>query len=133
MSYTTAALLGVLGAVLLDLPCCCAPISCVSKGFWAAYAIIVSFELFVNGCSPACGSCATTRLDHRVADRLRADRGPDVRLLAMVLMSLSLWTWVRERSPFAAAARRHRPRSQASPGLATAPADDASGTATLPD
>jgi lycopene cyclase domain-containing protein len=48
MTYTVAALLGVLGAVLLDLALLRTKLL-TRKAFWASYAIIVFFQLVVNG------------------------------------------------------------------------------------
>ena len=48
MSYTLAALLGVLVAALLDLVVLRTRLL-LRKGFWTAYAIILFFQLVVNG------------------------------------------------------------------------------------
>jgi lycopene cyclase domain-containing protein len=48
MTYTCAALLGVAGAALLDLALLRTNLL-IRKAFWAAYAIIVAFQLLVNG------------------------------------------------------------------------------------
>ncbi len=47
MSYTVAALLGVLGAVVLDQLLGTRLLA--RKAFWAAYAIVLFFQLVVNG------------------------------------------------------------------------------------
>lgn len=48
MTYTVAALLGVLGAVVLDLAVLRTKLLS-RKVFWASYAIILFFQLLVNG------------------------------------------------------------------------------------
>ena len=48
MTYTTAALLGVVGTVLLDLVVLRTKVL-ARKAFWVAYAIVVFFQLVTNG------------------------------------------------------------------------------------
>src|SRR3954454_19491184 len=48
MSYTAAALLGVGFAVVLDLVALRTRLLC-RKAFWTAYAIVLAFQLVVNG------------------------------------------------------------------------------------
>lgn len=48
MTYTVAAVIGVLGGALLDLVVLRTKLL-VRKVFWASYAIIVFFQLVVNG------------------------------------------------------------------------------------
>jgi lycopene cyclase domain-containing protein len=48
MTYTAAAVVGVGGAVLLDLAVLRTRVLS-TKAFWASYAVILSFQLVVNG------------------------------------------------------------------------------------
>lgn len=48
MTYTVAALIGVVGAILLDLAVLRTKLL-VRKVFWTSYVIIVFFQLLVNG------------------------------------------------------------------------------------
>lgn len=48
MTYTVAAVIGVAGAVILDLVVLRTKLL-LRKGFWASYLIIVCYQLLVNG------------------------------------------------------------------------------------
>ncbi len=48
MTYTTASVLGVLGALVLDLVVLRTRLV-TRRGFWVAYAIVVGFQLVTNG------------------------------------------------------------------------------------
>jgi lycopene cyclase domain-containing protein len=101
VTYTLAALLGVLGAVILDLVVLRTKLL-VRKAFWASYAVIICFQLLVNGiltehrlvvysAHDVLGG-ATPRLlgDWRVAD------APVEDLLfgfSLVLQTLAWWVW----------------------------------------
>ncbi len=82
MSYTVLAVAGVAAAVLLDLVVLRTRVL-TRRLFWTAYAIVVVFQLITNGWLT--GRDIVTYDDSAivgVADRLRAGRGPAVRLLA---------------------------------------------------
>ena len=92
MTYTQAAVLGVAGTVLLDLVVLRTRLL-TRKLFWTAYAIIVSFQLVVNGILTGRG---IVRYDPRAIVGLRVAYAPVEDLLfgfAMVLLTLSLWVW----------------------------------------
>ncbi|HVW80913.1 MAG TPA: lycopene cyclase domain-containing protein [Mycobacteriales bacterium] len=101
MTYTDAALLGVAFAVLLDLALLRTNLL-RSKGFWASYAIIVGFQLLVNGVLTGdrlvvysghaiLGDATPHLIGHwRLADAPAED------LLfgfSLVVQTLAWWTW----------------------------------------
>jgi lycopene cyclase domain-containing protein len=107
VTYTDAAAIGVAFAVALDLVVLRTNLL-RRKGFWASYAIIICFQLLVNGIltgdklvvySPhAILGNATPHLfgDWRIAD------GPVEDLLfgfSLVVQTLSWWTWWGRRAP----------------------------------
>jgi lycopene cyclase domain-containing protein len=96
MSYTAAALLGVLGAVLVDLVVLRTRL--VTRAvFWSTYPIIIVFQLLSNG-------ILTGRhvviYDPAAILGLRIVYAPVEDLLfgfALVLLTLSLWVWLGRR------------------------------------
>lgn len=96
MSYTVAALLGVLATVLLDLVVLRTRVL-TGRAFWVSYAIIVFFQLVTNG--------VLTGRDVVVYDDgailgLRIVFAPVEDLLfgfALVVQTLSWWTWFGAR------------------------------------
>jgi lycopene cyclase domain-containing protein len=96
MSYTVAALLGVLGAVLVDLLVLRTRL--VRRvAFWATYPIIIVFQLLSNG-------ILTGRriviYDPAAIIGLRLVHAPVEDLLfgfALVLLTLSTWVWLGRR------------------------------------
>ena len=101
MTYTWAALLGVAFAIVLDLAVLRTKLL-RRKAFWASYAIIIGFQLLVNGVltgrqlvvySPSAvlgGSTPHLLGDWRIAD------APVEDLLfgfSLVVQSLSWWVW----------------------------------------
>ena len=101
MTYTVASLIGVAGAAVLDLLVLRTKLL-TRKGFWASYAIIVFFQLLVNGIltgqrlvvyrPDAILGGATPRLlgDWRIV------YAPVEDLLfgfSLILQTLSWWTW----------------------------------------
>ena len=96
MSYTVAALLGVLGAVLVDLVVLRTRL--VTRAvFWSTYPIIIVFQLLSNG-------ILTGRhiviYDPAAILGLRIVYAPVEDLLfgfALVLLTLSLWVWLGRR------------------------------------
>ncbi len=96
MSYTTAAVLGVLGAAAVDLAVLRTHLL-RRKVFWTAYAIVLFFQLVVNG-------LLTGRriviYDPRAIVGLRLAYAPVEDLLfgfAMVLLTVSTWVWLGRR------------------------------------
>lgn len=90
MSYTAAALLAVVAAVLLDLVVLRTNLL-RSKDFWAAYAIVLVAQLVVNGVLTGTG---TVRYDDRAVLGLRVVHAPVEDLLygfALVLQALCWW------------------------------------------
>jgi len=96
VSYTAAALLGVLGAVLVDLVVLRTRLV-TRVVFWATYPIIIVFQLLSNG-------ILTGRhiviYDPAAILGLRIVYAPVEDLLfgfALVLLTLSLWVWLGRR------------------------------------
>ena len=92
MTYTQAALLGVLATVLLDLYVLRTRLL-TRKVFWTAYAIIVFFQLVTNGILT--GRDIVT-YDPEVILGLRIVFAPVEDLLfgfALVVQTLSWWIW----------------------------------------
>ncbi|HEV7204367.1 MAG TPA: lycopene cyclase domain-containing protein [Jatrophihabitans sp.] len=95
MTYTTAAIVGVLGAILLDRLLGTDLLR--RKAFWAAYAIVLFFQLIVNGLLTG---LEIVRYD---PDQILGPRivfAPVEDLLfgfAMVTATLTLWVWVGRR------------------------------------
>ncbi|GAA4458828.1 lycopene cyclase domain-containing protein [Phytohabitans houttuyneae] len=92
MTYTAAALLGVAGAVVVDLFVLRTRLL-RRRVFWATYPIIVFFQLISNGILTGRG---VVRYDPDAILGLRLVYAPVEDLLfgfALVLLTLSLWTW----------------------------------------
>ncbi|MDP9239023.1 MAG: lycopene cyclase domain-containing protein [Actinomycetota bacterium] len=93
MSYTAAAVLGVLGAAVVDLAVLRTRLL-TRKVFWTAYAIIVGFQLIVNGILTG------RRIVQYDPDAILGTRiayAPVEDLLfgfAMILLTLSTWVWL---------------------------------------
>ena len=97
MSYTLAALLGVLGAGLLDLVVLRTRLL-PTRVFWVAYAIVIFFQLVVNGLLTG---LRIVRYDPARIIGLRIAYAPVEDLLfgfAMVLLTLSVWVWLGRRA-----------------------------------
>lgn len=92
MTYTTAALIGVAGTVLVD--CCLLRTRLVCRrAFWATYPIILVFQLVANGILTGRN---IVRYDPDSIIGLRLVYAPVEDLLfgfALVLLTLSLWIW----------------------------------------
>jgi lycopene cyclase domain-containing protein len=96
MTYTVAALLGVLGALAVDLAVLRTRL--VTRAvFWATYPIIITFQLISNGIltgrriviyDPA--AIIGWRLVHAPVEDLLFG-------FAMVLLTLSIWVWLGRR------------------------------------
>ncbi len=109
MSYTTAAVLGVLGAAAVDLVMLRTRLL-TRRLFWTAYAIIVSCQLPVNGILTGRG---IVRYDRHAILGLRIANAPVEDLLfgfAMVLLTLSTWVWLGRRGISATPAGPRTPR-----------------------
>ena len=92
MTYTQAALLGVVGAVLLDLVVLRTRLL-TRKVFWTAYAIIVFFQLVTNGILT--GRDIVT-YDPDAITGVRLVYAPVEDLLfgfSLVVQTLSWWIW----------------------------------------
>lgn len=93
MTYTAAALLGVAGALVLDLAVLRTRLV-TGAVFWAAYPIIVAFQLLSNGILTGRG---IVRYDPAAIVGWRLVHAPVEDLLfgfALVLVSLSTWVWL---------------------------------------
>lgn len=119
MTYTLAAALAVVAAVLVDVG---ALRTCMirRRAFWTAYAILFGFQLAMNGVLTGLG---VVRYDARRILGWRIAHAPVEDLLfgfAMILFTLSMWVYLgrvdatRERTapravpPLPGAARRQR-------------------------
>lgn len=90
MSYTALSLIGVVVAALVDLAVLRTNLL-RRKAFWTSYAIIVSFQLVVNGLLTG---LRIVRYDPNRIIGLRIVYAPVEDLLfgfAMILLTLSLW------------------------------------------
>jgi lycopene cyclase domain-containing protein len=97
MSYTALAAIGVLAAVLIDL--LLLRTSLLSqKAFWTAYAIMLFFQLIVNGLLTG---IPIVRYDAGAIIGWRVVRAPVEDVLfgfALILITLSLWVWLGVRA-----------------------------------
>lgn len=96
MSYTAAACLGVLAALAVDLLVLRTRLV-TRRVWWAAYAIVVFFQLLTNGVLTGRG---IVRYDPDRIVGLRIVYAPVEDLLfgfAMVLFTLSTWVWLGRR------------------------------------
>lgn len=96
MTYTVAAVLGVLGAVALDLLVLRTRLM-FRKAFWTAYAIVLFFQLVVNGLLTG---LKIVRYDSSTIIGWRIAYAPveDIAFgFAMALATLSLWVWLGRR------------------------------------
>jgi lycopene cyclase domain-containing protein len=92
MTYTAAALLGLAGAVLLDLVVLRTHLL-RRRAFWTAYAIVLFFQLVVNGLLTG---LKIVRYDGSTITGWRIAYAPVEDILfgfAMATMTLSLWVW----------------------------------------
>jgi lycopene cyclase domain-containing protein len=96
VSYTVAALLGVAGALVVDLVVLRTRL--VRRAvFWATYPIIIAFQLLSNGILTGRG---IVRYDPAAILGLRIAYAPVEDLFfgfAMVLLTLSTWVWLGRR------------------------------------
>lgn len=96
--YTWASLAAVVVAIVVDLAVIRSRVL-RSKAFWASYAIVVFFQLIVNGVLTGWG---IVQYDPRVILGLRVAYAPVEDLgfgFAMVVLTLTLWVRAGRRSP----------------------------------
>lgn len=96
MTYTELALLGAAAAVLIDLAALRTRLL-RRKAFWTAYAIVLFFQLIVNG---VLTGVPVVRYAPSAITGARFGYAPVEDLLfgfAMVLLSLSMWVWLGRR------------------------------------
>jgi lycopene cyclase domain-containing protein len=110
VTYTLASCLGVLGAGTVDLALLRTSLV-RRKAFWTAYAIVLFFQLVVNGLLTG---LRIVRYDASAIIGWRIAYAPVEDLLfgfALALTTLSLWVWLGRRgAPLGLrAARRDRP------------------------
>jgi lycopene cyclase domain-containing protein len=96
MTYTLAALLGVAGALIVDLAVLRTRL--VSRAvFWATYPIIITFQLLSNGILTG-RHIVIYAPDAIIGWRLAYAPVEDLLFgFAMVLLTLSLWVWLGRR------------------------------------
>ncbi|MBN9618807.1 MAG: lycopene cyclase domain-containing protein [Actinobacteria bacterium] len=114
MTYTLAAVLGVVGVAGIDLVVLRTRLL-VRRAFWTAYAIVLFFQLIVNGLLTG---LKIVRYDPATIVGWRIVYAPVEDLLfgfAMVTLTLSLWVWAGRRS------RRRALSPATSPAPATGP------------
>jgi len=107
VSYTAAAVLGVVGAAAVDLAVLRTRLL-TRKVFWTAYAIIVFFQLIVNGILTG---RRIVRYDPDAIIGVRIAYAPVEDLLfgfAMILLTLSTWVWLGRVTGGAGGRRRRR-------------------------
>lgn len=96
MTYTVAAVLGVLGALAVDLGLLRTRLV-TGLTFWATYPIIVVFQLLSNGVLTGLG---VVRYNPDAILGLRLAYAPVEDLafgFALVLLALSVWVWLGRR------------------------------------
>jgi lycopene cyclase domain-containing protein len=96
MTYTVATLVGVVLAVALDLVVLRTRLLS-RRAFWASYPIVLAFQLLFNG---ALTSRGVVRYDPDaiLGPRLASAPVEDLGFgFALVLTTLSLWTWLGSR------------------------------------
>jgi lycopene cyclase domain-containing protein len=96
VSYTAAALLGVVAAILVDLWVLRTRLLARAV-FWATYPIIVFFQLLSNGVLTGRN---IVRYDPEAIIGLRVAYAPVEDLLfgfALILLTLSVWVWLGRR------------------------------------
>jgi lycopene cyclase domain-containing protein len=96
MTYTLAVVLGVAGALLVDLVVLRTRL--VTRGvFWVTYPIVLVFQLLSNGVLTGRG---VVRYDPAAIIGLRIGYAPVEDLFfgfALVLLTLSIWIWLGRR------------------------------------
>ncbi len=98
MSYTLLAVLGVLGVAVVDLLVLRTKLL-LRKAFWVSYAIMVGFQLAVNG---VLTGVPVVRYDPAAITGARVVYAPVEDLLfgfAMIVLTLSVWVWLGRHGP----------------------------------
>lgn len=122
MTYTTAALIGVVATVLLDLVVLRTRLL-LRRVFWVAYAIVVFFQLVTNGIltgrgivfyddSAVMGVGSSAGEAPQLLGQGRIVFAPVEDLLfgfALVVQTLAWWVWWGRRRPDLRTGRRSRP------------------------
>jgi lycopene cyclase domain-containing protein len=97
VTYTVAAALGVLGALLLDLAVLRTRLV-LGRTFWVVYPIVLGFQLLSNGILTG---LRVVRYNPAAILGPRIAYAPVEDLafgFALVLMSLSIWVWLGRRA-----------------------------------
>ena len=105
MTYTVLALVGVAGAALVDQAIWRTNLL-RRKAFWTAYALMLFFQLVVNG---VLTGLPVVRYDRRAITGVRIANAPVEDLLfgfAMIVLTLSTWVWLGRRAARAGSSTR---------------------------
>jgi lycopene cyclase domain-containing protein len=105
VTYTAIAISAVIGCILMDLAVFRTRLL-GRKAFWTSYAILVSFQLIVNG---FLAGIPIVRYDPDTIIGLRLVYAPVEDLLfgfCVILVTLSTWVWLGRRSPSSASSSR---------------------------
>jgi len=97
MSYTALASIGIIAAVLVDLTVLRTRLV-LTKTFWLSYAIIVAFQLLVNGVPTG---LSIVRYNPATILGVRLAYAPieDIAFgFAMTVLTLAWWVWLGRRS-----------------------------------
>jgi lycopene cyclase domain-containing protein len=109
VTYSLTALVAVLAAIAVDFVVLRTRLV-ARRAFWTAYAILIGFQLFVNGVLTGLG---VVRYDPRRIVGLRIAHAPVEDLLfgfALILVTLSVWVYLgRVSASRAPLARRVQP------------------------
>ena len=105
MTYTVLAVLGVAGAALVDQAVWRTNLL-RRKAFWTTYALMLVFQLVVNG---VLTGLPVVRYDRQAITGVRIANAPVEDLLfgfAMIVLTLSTWVWLGRRGAPGASTRR---------------------------
>ena len=106
MTYTESAVVAVALVVVLDLVLARTKLL-LRKAFWTAYAIVLLFQLIING---VLTGVPVVRYDRSAIIGLRIVYAPVEDLLfgfAMVVLTLTTWVWLGRRWPVRDESPRH--------------------------
>jgi lycopene cyclase domain-containing protein len=105
VTYTVLAVLGVAGAALVDQAVWRTNLL-RRKAFWTTYALMLVFQLVVNG---VLTGLPVVRYDRQAITGVRIANAPVEDLLfgfAMIVLTLSTWVWLGRRGAPGASTRR---------------------------
>lgn len=105
MSYTALAGVGIVAAVLVDLTVLRTRLV-LTKTFWLSYAIIIAFQLLVNG---VLTGLSVVRYNPATILGVRLAYAPieDIAFgFAMTVLTLAWWVWLGRRSGAGTPSRR---------------------------